>query len=157
MWHSSGAAGSSYMAKSPTSADAIVGAKVRFRRKQLGLSQEKLGELTGVTFQQIQKYEKGSNRIGASRLLQFAKELSVPPGYFFEGILDVPDGDTVPPALLSMNGVADLVRHFAAIQDPLLRRAVVDLARNLRRAESSSAAIDVKVTKTTRPKRQLRG
>ena len=65
--------------------DTHVGALVRQRRLELGMSQEKLGDAIGLTFQQVQKYEKGTNRIGSSRLLQIANALSVPPTYFFEG------------------------------------------------------------------------
>jgi transcriptional regulator with XRE-family HTH domain len=65
--------------------DAHVGELVRERRKDIGMSQEKLGDAIGVTFQQVQKYEKGTNRIGSSRLMQIANALGVPPTYFFEG------------------------------------------------------------------------
>lgn len=69
--------------KSPLPADVAIGAKIRLRRMELGMSQEKLGDLLGVTFQQCQKYEKGTNRVGGSRLDQIARALGVKPAYFF--------------------------------------------------------------------------
>src|SRR5687767_11662651 len=80
------AAGQESMAKTPTHNDVLIGAKVRLRRKELGLSQQKLAATLGITFQQIQKYEKGTNRIGAGRLMEIAASLGVPITYFFEGI-----------------------------------------------------------------------
>src|SRR3954447_8504909 len=71
--------------KKPNPIDIHVGSRVRLRRNMLGMSQEKLGENLGITFQQIQKYEKGTNRIGASRLQHIARVLSVPVAFFFEG------------------------------------------------------------------------
>ena len=71
--------------KSPNPTDKHVGARVRMRRMMLGMSQEKLGNALGLTFQQVQKYEKGSNRIGASRLQHIAQILQVPVSFFFEG------------------------------------------------------------------------
>src|SRR5438045_3362688 len=71
--------------KAPNPTDKHVGARVRMRRKMLGMSQEKLGDALGLTFQQVQKYEKGTNRIGASRLQQIAHILQVPIEFFFEG------------------------------------------------------------------------
>ena len=74
------------MAKASNIVDVYVGARLRMRRTMLGMSQSKLGELLGVTFQQIQKYEKGSNRIGSSRLAQIATRLNVPVAFFFQGL-----------------------------------------------------------------------
>src|SRR5215212_6697792 len=71
--------------KKPNPIDIHVGSRVRLRRMMLGMSQERLGENLGITFQQIQKYEKGTNRIGASRLQHIARVLSMPVSYFFEG------------------------------------------------------------------------
>src|ERR1700734_1642049 len=71
--------------KAPNPTDKHVGARVRMRRMMLGMSQEKLGEALGLTFQQVQKYEKGTNRIGASRLQQISRTLNVPPSFFFDG------------------------------------------------------------------------
>ncbi|HEY6334867.1 MAG TPA: helix-turn-helix transcriptional regulator [Alphaproteobacteria bacterium] len=72
--------------KKATSVDKHVGRRLRVRRTMLGMSQTELANSVSITFQQVQKYERGSNRIGASRLYQFAQVLSVPPGYFFEGL-----------------------------------------------------------------------
>src|ERR1700685_1676980 len=68
-----------------TAVDIHVGQKIRARRNLLGLSQTELADAAGITFQQIQKYEKGANRVGAGRLMQFSEALGVPPSYFFEG------------------------------------------------------------------------
>src|ERR1700716_3163332 len=79
------AVGTIFGKKMPTPIDRHVGSRVRMRRVMLRMSQEKLGEALGLTFQQVQKYEKGTNRIGASRLQQISRTLDVPPAYFFEG------------------------------------------------------------------------
>ena len=76
--------------KSPNPIDRYVGARVRMRRMMLGMSQEKLGDALGLTFQQVQKYEKGANRIGASRLQHIAVIFQVPVSFFFEGAPNVP-------------------------------------------------------------------
>src|ERR671914_1569018 len=75
--------------KAPNPIDRHVGSRVRMRRMIVGMSQEKLGESLGLTFQQVQKYEKGTNRIGASRLQQISKVLGVPIEFFFEGAPNV--------------------------------------------------------------------
>ena len=74
------------MIKMPNPIDMHVGSRVRMRRILIGMSQEKLGDALGLTFQQVQKYEKGTNRIGASRLQQIAKALDVVPSFFFDGM-----------------------------------------------------------------------
>src|SRR6202040_776074 len=79
------AVGTAFVKKIPNPIDRHVGSRVRMRRVMLRMSQEKLGEALGLTFQQVQKYEKGTNRIGASRLQQISRTLDVPPAYFFEG------------------------------------------------------------------------
>ena len=76
--------------KAPNPTDKHVGSRVRMRRMMLGMSQEKLGDALGLTFQQVQKYEKGTNRIGASRLQQISHILQVPVAFFFEGAPNVP-------------------------------------------------------------------
>src|ERR1044071_6986211 len=76
--------------KAPNPTDKHVGARVRMRRMMLGMSQEKLGDALGLTFQQVQKYEKGTNRIGASRLQQISDILQVPVSFFFEGAPSLP-------------------------------------------------------------------
>jgi transcriptional regulator with XRE-family HTH domain len=87
----------------PDPVDVQVGARIRLRRNMLGMSQEKLGEAIGLTFQQIQKYERGSNRVGASRLLELSRVLDVPVPFFFDDVDPVrapaiPGGFAEPPA-----------------------------------------------------------
>ncbi|MYZ47431.1 helix-turn-helix domain-containing protein [Propylenella binzhouense] len=108
------------------------------RRKMLGMSQERLGEQLGITFQQIQKYEKGTNRIGASRLQQLATVLDVPVSYFFPetdgtempGLREDGAGDFVMEFLSTSEGL-ELNRAFARIRDAKVRRKVIDLVRSL--------------------------
>jgi len=122
--------------KSPNPIDKHVGSRVRMRRMMISMSQEKLGEKLGITFQQIQKYEKGTNRIGASRLQQIATVLGVPVGFFFEGA-PVPDNsakgfsDSASPAYVSdflatSDGLA-LTKAFMKVTDAKVRRRIVDL------------------------------
>jgi transcriptional regulator with XRE-family HTH domain len=127
--------------KSPNPIDKYVGSRVRMRRMMIGMSQEKLGEKLGITFQQIQKYEKGTNRVGASRLQQIATSLSVPPSFFFEGA-PVPDasmaaGFSEPssPAYVSdflstSDGLA-LAKAFMRVKDPKVRRRIADLVESM--------------------------
>ena len=129
-------------AKSANSTDAYVGSKVRLRRKMLGMSQEKLGEQLGITFQQVQKYEKGSNRIGASRLQTIAQILEVPIGYFFPqepaavgGMGESSQSDYISDFMMSSEGI-ELNRAFAQIKDPKLRRKVIDLVRTMASTEA---------------------
>src|SRR6202046_816345 len=85
--------------KAPNPTDKHVGSRVRMRRMMLGMSQEKLGDALGLTFQQVQKYEKGTNRIGASRLQQIPQILQVPVAFFFEGAPIVPGEFEPPPGM----------------------------------------------------------
>ena len=125
-------------AKKPNPIDVHVGGRVRLRRMMLGMSQEKLGEQLGITFQQIQKYEKGTNRIGASRLQNIATVLSVPVGFFFDGAPgqgstgngDSKSGSYVVDFLSSSEGL-QLNRAFVRIGDSKVRRRIVDLVRAL--------------------------
>lgn len=125
--------------KSPNPIDKHVGSRVRMRRVLIGMSQEKLGEALGLTFQQVQKYEKGTNRIGASRLQQISNILGMPVEFFFdgapvpetgqpvgEGLREPADTPYVADFLASNEGV-QLNRAFLRIRDPKLRRRVVDL------------------------------
>ena len=127
----------------PNPIDIHVGSRVRFRRMLLGMSQEKLGEKLGLTFQQIQKYEKGINRIGASRLFDLAQVLGVSVQFFYEEAPVsepqhvVPDGFAEKPAegsivefLRSRDGL-ELNKAFVRISDAKARRAIVDLVRSL--------------------------
>jgi len=128
----------------PNPVDVHVGARVRLRRTLLGLSQEKLGEAIGLTFQQVQKYERGANRIGASRLWDLSRVLDVPVTYFFEDMEDdiaamsprnvTPDvveatPDTDDP--LTKRETLELVRAYYRISSPTVRRRIYDLARAL--------------------------
>ena len=116
-----------------TEADGAIGNRVRARRKELGLSQDRLGQQLGITFQQIQKYENGTNRIGSSRLAEMSKILAVPISYFFED-LDRQSPEQAPsPGVLHVEGAHELLGAYARIGDPGLRKAVVTLARTLAR------------------------
>jgi transcriptional regulator with XRE-family HTH domain len=126
--------------KAPNPIDKHVGSRVRMRRMMLNMSQEKLGDALGLTFQQVQKYEKGTNRIGASRLQQISNILQVPVEFFFEGAPHLPgvsraDGDAPSPAyvsdfLSSSDGLA-LTKAFMRISDAKLRRRIVDLVEQI--------------------------
>jgi transcriptional regulator with XRE-family HTH domain len=126
--------------KSPNPIDIHVGSRVRLRRMMLGMSQEKLGEHLGITFQQIQKYEKGTNRIGASRLQAIARVLSVPPAFFFEdapGVMpvagnqgfDEPQAASYVVDFLSSSEGLSLNKSFVRIKDSKTRKKIVDLVR----------------------------
>jgi transcriptional regulator with XRE-family HTH domain len=124
------------MAKTPNPIDKHVGTRVRMRRVLVGLSQEKLGDALGITFQQIQKYEKGTNRIGASRLQEASKILGVPVNFFFEGaqseseiLSGFAEGETsdyVADFASSAEG-AQLINAFLKIKEPKLRKKIIDL------------------------------
>lgn len=125
--------------KVPNPIDKHVGARVRMRRLMVGMSQEKLGNALGITFQQIQKYEKGTNRIGASRLQQISGVLGVPVSYFFEDAQGeaVTDGgfaeeksDFVAEFLATSEGL-QLTRSFMKVKDPKVRRRIVDLVTSI--------------------------
>ncbi len=128
--------------KQPNPIDIHVGSRVRLRRMMLSMSQEKLGESLGITFQQIQKYEKGTNRIGASRLQHIARVLQVPVSFFFEdapggpgggsasGMAEAPQTQYVVDFLSSAEGI-QLNRAFVRIKNPRLRRRVIDLVRGI--------------------------
>jgi transcriptional regulator with XRE-family HTH domain len=117
--------------RSANSVDGHVGSRVRLRRLEMGLSQEKLADQLGITFQQVQKYERGTNRIGASRLHQIALVLQVPITYFFDGASEGVRGaaaDASPLAqALSDPATVRLVRAFAQISDPLLKQKAIGI------------------------------
>lgn len=121
--------------KMPNPVDVHVGARVRMRRMLIGMSQEKLGESLGLTFQQVQKYEKGSNRIGASRLYQIGSVLGVPIEFFFEGLErdqasdGAYHGASFDTELLSSAEGIQLNSAFFAISDPRLRKRLLDLVK----------------------------
>lgn len=128
--------------KQPNPIDIHVGSRIRLRRAMIGMSQEKLGESLGITFQQVQKYEKGTNRVGASRLQNIAAILNVPVSFFFE---DAPASDAAVEAqggmeeasssyvvdFLSSSEGLQLNRAFVRIRDPKVRRKIIDLVRSL--------------------------
>ncbi|MCK9914137.1 helix-turn-helix transcriptional regulator [Microbacteriaceae bacterium K1510] len=128
--------------KAPNPIDKHVGSRVRMRRMMLGMSQEKLGDALGLTFQQVQKYEKGTNRIGASRLQQIALILQVPVSFFFEGAPHAPGGPTttgmseapspayVSDFLATSDGLS-LTKSFMRIKNSKLRRRIVDLVEQI--------------------------
>ena len=126
--------------KVPNPIDKHVGSRLRMRRKMLGMSQEKLGEALKITFQQVQKYEKGTNRISASRLQHISHILQVPVPFFFEGAPHQPGqprgmGGPASPAyvsefLSSTDGLA-LVKAFTKIKEAKLRRRVAQLVEEI--------------------------
>lgn len=131
--------------KTPNPIDVHVGSRIRLRRTMLGMSQEKLGESLGITFQQVQKYEKGTNRVGASRLQNIARILNVPAAFFFE---DAP-GENVEAGGLAESSTSYVVnflssseglqlnRAFVKISDPKVRRRIIDLVRALANEDAS--------------------
>jgi transcriptional regulator with XRE-family HTH domain len=127
--------------KVPNPIDRHVGSRVRMRRMMLSMSQEKLGDALGLTFQQVQKYEKGANRIGASRLQQISGILQVPVSFFFEGapaqpgdravgMEESPSPAYVADFLATSDGLA-LTKAFTRIKDAKLRRRIVDLVSQI--------------------------
>jgi transcriptional regulator with XRE-family HTH domain len=126
--------------KAPNPIDKYVGSRVRMRRIMLGMSQEKLGEALGLTFQQVQKYEKGTNRVGASRLQQISDILQVPVSFLFDGApndlrtggasTNTPSPNYVADFLATSEGLA-LTRAFTRIPDGKIRRSIVDLVEQI--------------------------
>jgi transcriptional regulator with XRE-family HTH domain len=123
--------------KSPDPVDKHVGSRVRMRRKIIGMSQEKLGAKLGMSFQQVQKYEKGTNRIGSSRLQHIADILQVPVAFLFEGAPgqikvkgDAPSPAYVADFLATSNGLA-LIKAFTRIKNAKLRRFIVNLVEEI--------------------------
>ena len=127
--------------KKPNPTDVHVGSRIRLRRNLLGMSQERLGEKLGITFQQVQKYEKGANRVGASRLQAIATVLGVPVSFFFE---EMPAGGagTAQPDPLDMPAASAidfctspegqlLAGAFMRVRDTKVRRCIIDLVRAL--------------------------
>jgi transcriptional regulator with XRE-family HTH domain len=122
---------SSRHAKSPDTTDRHVGARIRLQRTLTGMTQEKLADILGITFQQVQKYEKGTNRVGAGRLLAISKALGVPVSFFFEGQASS-EGEEKPSdvqsLLTSREGVA-LAQAFVRIESDAMRQAIVAMAQ----------------------------
>ncbi len=129
----------SMIKSSPDPVDIHVGARVRLRRTLLGMSQEKLGNALGLTFQQVQKYERGANRIGSSRLFQLSRILDVPVSFFFDEM----DSDTTRKAdgmaegnkqvfevdKLSRRETLELVRAYYKITDPTVRKKIFEMVK----------------------------
>ena len=129
--------------RQPNPMDIHVGGRVRLRRMLMGMSQEKLGEHLGLTFQQVQKYEKGINRVGASRLFDLAQVLGVPIQFFYDqapitgngadiqpGMAERPADTYVVDFLGSRDGL-ELNKAFVRIADPRVRRSIVELVRSV--------------------------
>ena len=124
----------------PNPVDKHVGIKLRARRTKLSMSQSTLADALGLTFQQVQKYEKGANRIGGSRLQHISQILQVPPAFFFEGVpqardehhaqTDTPSPQYVSDYLATPDGL-HLTKAFMQIPDPKLRRAIVNLVEQI--------------------------
>jgi transcriptional regulator with XRE-family HTH domain len=136
--------------------DSFVGGRLRARRIMLGLSQEAIGKSIGVTFQQIQKYERGINRMGSSRLYDFGKILTVPISYFFEGY-EIHSGNisTYPAGLadeaegfehekISSRETLELVRAYYSIKDEKVRKRFADLLKSMADQENHSEAVSRK-------------
>lgn len=128
----------------PNLIDVHVGSRVRLRRTLLGMSQEKLGEAIGLTFQQVQKYERGSNRIGASRLFDLARVLEVPVGFFFDDMDDdvaarspgqsrgAPQHTiSIEPSPMAKRETLELVRAYYKIQDDSVRKRLFEMVKAL--------------------------
>lgn len=121
--------------------DNYVGRRIRERRKIVGLTQQKLAGYLGLSFQQVQKYERGTNRVGASKLMQLSKALEVPVSYFFEELEK--DGTTganlknptIDPHILSHAQVLAVVKSLIGIQDEKVRRRLIELIQSVHDAQ----------------------
>jgi len=129
--------------RDPNFIDVHVGNRIRVRRQLIGMSQEKLGELLGITFQQVQKYEKGSNRISASRLYYAAKTLGVPVQFFFDdlpgldpntGLGEPREEDSILSSLMNAEGVA-IAKAFRDADSTAKRRLIASIARLIAEAK----------------------
>src|SRR5260370_10302199 len=126
--------------KTPDPLDVMVGAKIRIFRIHRGVSQIDLAEQIGVTFQQVQKYERGMNRVGASRLSRIATVLGISIGELFEPPGDNPADSTSPFRLLAEPGALRLLKAYARTSDPCVPRAVIELAEATTHQESTTIA-----------------
>ena len=133
--------------RSPNPVDLHVGSRIRMRRKILGVSQERLADSLGLTFQQVQKYERGSNRVSASKLYEIAGALQAQVSYFFEGLADpaVAEGEAEPTEqfvhefLMTPEGL-ELANLFPKITRARVRRRILDLVRSMAEEEAEEAA-----------------
>jgi transcriptional regulator with XRE-family HTH domain len=128
--------------KTPNPVDLYVGGRIRMRRRTLGVSQEKLAEDLGLTFQQVQKYERGANRVSASKLYEIARSLSTPVSFFFEGLNDPTTSQPGEPAqdnsvhdFLMTNEGLELAAIFPKVRRSRLRRRLLDLVRAMAEEE----------------------
>lgn len=116
----------------PHPVDRHVGLRIRMRRKEMGVSQERLAESLGITFQQVQKYERGANRVSASKLWEIAAALKTPVAYFYDGLGDqdalAAQRDAAQEFMLSTEGI-ELMANFPRIAEPAIRRKIVELVR----------------------------
>jgi len=134
--------------KAPNPVDVHVGSRIRLRRTLVGMSQEKLGDGLGITFQQVQKYEKGTNRVGASRLQAISGILGVQPRFFFEGGPQQMSGEesAAMGEIGGLNGFIaskeglELNRSFAKIRDPAIRKKIVSLVLALSKTPDSEVS-----------------
>jgi transcriptional regulator with XRE-family HTH domain len=122
--------------KTPHEIDVLVGSRIRMRRMLCGISQEKLGQKLGLTFQQVQKYEKGVNRVGASRLYQIAQALEVDVDYFFDDLPAAKNDAATTQAIQLLEAVGSqqgmaLSKAFCSISDPMVRHSIVALIRSI--------------------------
>jgi len=138
----------------PNPIDVHVGSRVRLRRTLLGMSQEKLGDAIGLTFQQVQKYERGANRVGSSRLFDLARVLDVPVSYFFDEmsastsarspgrLRGMAEQKPLPfePDPMAKRETLELVRAYYRITDPRVRKRVFELTKSLANAAKSDDA-----------------
>ena len=115
-----------------------IGARIRQRRTELGLTQEQLGQTLGVSYQQIQKYETAANRVSAGRLYELARACAVDIAYFFDGLAEAPAGGALPHGGHNRAAI-DLVRNFLALEDEALRTAVSGLLKALREQHEDGA------------------
>jgi transcriptional regulator with XRE-family HTH domain len=132
----------------PSPIDVHVGSRIRLRRTLLGMSQERLGDQLGLTFQQVQKYERGVNRVGASRLFDLARVLDVPISFFFDDMPDglvgnasrrsagVPDApESIADDTMTRRETLELVRAYYRIADPNQRKKLFELVKAMARVE----------------------
>ncbi len=134
--------------KHPSDIDRVVGQRVRWRRRELKLTQEKLGDLLDLTFQQVQKYEKGVNRISAGRLFEMASALGVPVSYFYDGAEDhlaherrgLAEADETVSAPVMNSETLDLMAAFQKIEDPALRKSILLTVKAAARALQQPAS-----------------
>lgn len=137
----------------PNPVDIYVGSRVKARRLILGLSQEELAKSIGLTFQQVQKYERGTNRISVSRLVDICGVLKAPVDYFFAGVSSVvpagmrglalkgfSDGkqETLGPDVMSKRDVLDLVRSYVSIKNPQFKKQILEMAKAMSNADDSA-------------------